>query len=213
MEIYSSWGSYESRSDNPLNSKKQPLNQSAQYIWSRGALLGITAAGDSHLGYPGRSLPYSDRYHCQCFKAGICGVYAEKLTRETLWDAIYNRHCYGTTGERIILRFELNGNRMGSVLEYSETAVGLTNRKIKVFVAGTDLIRRVDVMKNNCLLYRHCPESDSADFVFEDKPHEKPDTRDWYYVRVFQADGNAAWSSPVWVGPENHPFSTETDIQ
>ena len=25
-------------------------------------------------------------------------------------------------------------------------------------------------------------------------------TPDWYYVRVFQANGEMAWSSPVWVG-------------
>jgi len=23
----------------------------------------------------------------------------------------------------------------------------------------------------------------------------------WYYVRVFQTDGEMAWSSPVWVDP------------
>jgi hypothetical protein len=202
MEIYSCWGGYESREDNPLNSKRQPKNQSAQYILGQGVLLGITAAGDSHLGYPGRSLSYSDRYWCQCFKAGLCGVYSKELTRESVWDAIYDRHCYGTTGERIILKFDLNGNRMGSILEYSDENA-LVKRNLKIFVAGTDYIRRVDIMKNNALLYRHEPESDCADFVYEDILDEAPKTRDWYYVRVFQADGNAAWSSPIWVSPEN----------
>jgi hypothetical protein len=25
-------------------------------------------------------------------------------------------------------------------------------------------------------------------------------TDDWYYVRVFQTNGELAWSSPIWVG-------------
>jgi hypothetical protein len=57
-------------------------------------------------------------------------------------------------------------------------------------------------MKNNGLLKRICPKGDRAEFTFTDPLDASPPTRDWYYVRVFQADGNAAWSSPIWVGPE-----------
>ncbi len=201
MEIYSCWGSYESRDDNPLNDKRKPRNQSAQHAWRSGLLLGITAAGDSHLGYPGRSLSYADRYWCQHYKAGLCAVYSKALTREGVWDALYDRRCYGTTGVRIVLKFELNGALMGSVLEYDPDAAALINRRISVRVAGTDWIRRVDVLKNNRLIHRHEPASDEASFVFTDTLQQPCATRDWYYVRIFQADGNAAWSSPIWVAP------------
>ncbi len=36
IEIYSCWGSYESREDNPLNSKRRPRNQSAMYALGLG---------------------------------------------------------------------------------------------------------------------------------------------------------------------------------
>lgn len=200
IEIYSSWGSYESREDNPLNTKRCPLNQSAQYVWGQGALLGVTAAGDSHLGYPGRSLPYSDRYWCQNFKAGLCAVYADSLTRENVWDSLYDRYSYGTTGARIVVKFHLNDTHMGQVLEYENGDNRLNERDINVTVVGTDLIRRVDIIKNNSVLYRHKPDADYVEFKFQDLLTEQPNCRDFYYVRVFQADNNAAWSSPIWVG-------------
>ncbi len=213
MEVYSTWGSYESRHDNPLNSKRRPRNQSAQHAWRSGLLLGITAAGDSHIGYPGRSIPYGDRYWCQCFKAGLCAVCAPELTREAVWDALYNRRCYGTTGVRIILQFQINGAMMGSVLEYTPSDSRLARRRIRVRVVGTDFIRRVDVLRNNAVLHREVPESDEADFAFEDVLERPPATRDWYYVRVFQADGNAAWSSPIWVGACGVTQPTPTELE
>ena len=200
--IYSCWGSYESREDNALNSKRRPLNQSAMHCFSLGYTPGVIAAGDSHVGYPGRSLMFSDPNWRQNWKAGLAAVYAPELTREAIWDALYDRHCYGTTGVRIVLRFHLNGARMGSVLEYGSDDDRLRRREIKVTVCGTDYIRRVDVMKNNGLLHRVCPKSDRAELAITDELDEAPTTRDWYYVRVFQADNNAAWSSPIWIGPE-----------
>ena len=202
IEIYSCWGSYESRNDNPLNSKRRPPRQSAMYALSLGYTPGFLAAGDSHVGYPGRSLMYADPNWCQNWKAGLAAVYAPELTREALWDAIYNRQCYGTTGARIILRFHINGEPMGSILARQPDDNALCNREIKVTVCGTDYIRRVDIMKNNGLFHRLCPKSDRAELAVTDRLHEPPTARDWYYVRVFQADGNASWSSPIYIGPE-----------
>jgi len=213
LEIYSTWGSYESRIDNPLNSKRRPKNQSAQHAWRSGLVLGVTAAGDSHVGYPGRSIPFGDRYWCQCFKAGLCAVYAPELTREAVWDALYERRCYGTTGVRIILQFDINEAFMGSVLEYQPDDPRFVRRYIRVRVVGTDLIRRVDILKNNAVVHRVTPENDECAFVFEETVCDPPSTRDWHYVRVFQADGNAAWSSPVWIGPRGSAEPTPTDIE
>ncbi len=209
LEIYSCWGSYESREDNPLNSKRHPLNQSAMYAFSRGYILGVVAAGDSHVGYPGRSIIEGDPYLCQNWKAGIAGVYAPELTREAIWDALYSRHCYGTTGVRIVLQFRLNGSPMGSVLEYPSGDDDLCRRSIEVKVCGTDQIQRVDIMKNNGLHHRVCPRGDNAEFSVVDQLDGPPTTRDWYYVRVFQADGNAAWSSPIWIGSQGVTTSSQ----
>ncbi len=210
IEVYSCWGSYEARNDNPLNGKRRPPNQSAMHALSLGYTPGFIAAGDSHVGYPGRSLMFSDPYWCQNWKAGLAAVYAPELTREAIWDALHDRHCYGTTGARIVLRFHVNDARMGSVLEYERGDDRLQGRDIRVTAVGTDLIRRVDVMKNNQVIHREVPQSDRAEFSLADVLNEPPTTRDWYYVRVFQADGNAAWSSPIWIGPTGVDVPSES---
>jgi len=42
------------------------------------------------------------------------------------------------------------------------------------------------------------PEACEATVRFSDK--RKGPRPDWYYIRVTQANGHLAWSSPVWVG-------------
>ncbi|MBT4815471.1 MAG: DUF3604 domain-containing protein [Lentisphaerae bacterium] len=210
VEIYSCWGSYEARVDNPLNSKRRPRNQSLRYMLGLGYTPGIVAAGDSHVGYPGRSLMASDPYMCQNWKAGLAAVYAPELTREAIWDALHQRHCYATTGVRIVLDFRLNEKRMGSILEYASDDERLAQRAINVSVHGTDAIQSIDVFKNNGLLRRTQPKSDVCEFSLTDRPNALPTSRDWYYVRVLQADGNAAWSSPIWIGPTDVTAPSES---
>ncbi|HIJ56105.1 MAG TPA: DUF3604 domain-containing protein, partial [Deltaproteobacteria bacterium] len=52
---------------------------------------------------------------------GLTCVLAEELTRESIFNALKNRRCYGTTGPRMALRFEANGHPMGSVVETPDT--------------------------------------------------------------------------------------------
>ena len=40
-------------------------------------------------------------------------------------------------------------------------------------------------------------ENYQAEFEFTDR--HRSDKTDWYYVRVVQANGSLAWSSPIWV--------------
>lgn len=65
-----------------------------------------------------------------------------------IWDALYNRRSYALTGDRIGLRFSINGAPMGSVIESSKTA------NIVVDVSGGGSIDCVDIIKNNQLFRR-----------------------------------------------------------
>ncbi len=40
------------------------------------------------------------------------------------------------------------------------------------------------------------------DVSFQYRPTQPPKQDDFYYVRMIQLDGEAAWSSPIWVGEE-----------
>jgi hypothetical protein len=59
-------------------------------------------------------------------------------------------------------------------------------------------IDRIEVCRNNGFIYTNSPKGREAELTFTDR--EPLEGRSYYYVRVLQADGEIAWSSPVWFG-------------
>jgi hypothetical protein len=109
---------------------------------ARGLHVGAIASSDNHWAHPGA-----------CGE-GLVAIVAPELTREALWEALWRRRCYATTGERIELDFRLDGQPMGAIL------LPGAPRHIEVAVRGWDEIQRVEVLKNNRVVYRHFPEDD-----------------------------------------------------
>ena len=118
-------------------------------------------------------------------------VHAGELTRESVFQGIYHRRTYATTGERIAVRFEVAGAPMGSEVR-AEGPVAMS-----AAVAGTDTIRRIRVVKSGRVLYSVDPMGDEAAFEFVD-PDGAPEGA-YYYLDLVQDDGEKAVSSPVWV--------------
>tara|TARA_B100000315_G_scaffold260825_1_gene325913 strand:+ start:3776 stop:7198 length:3423 start_codon:yes stop_codon:yes gene_type:complete len=173
----------------------------AQDAWAAGEFLGVIASSDDHTTRPG--LPY----------AGLAAVYSAGLTRDAVFDALKNRRTYGTTGQRMILRFEIDGQIMGS-------HVSLQTGKfpeIHYEVYGTDDLDFVEVLRWDSsrrkghpvfeIVHREMGQRRECVNDFVDESYS-----DWavYYVRakqkrnVFDVDLRAerevwAWSSPIWV--------------
>ncbi|NPV10134.1 MAG: DUF3604 domain-containing protein [Anaerolineae bacterium] len=161
----------------------------ARDAWAMGRRLGVIASSDEHGAMPGRT------------GYGLAAVYAPELTREALFDALYARHSYGTTGERIILDFRADGHIMGD-----EFQVTLPYRpRLSVTVVGTGALDYVEVVKLENGVYstlcRATPNSWETAFTCEDPRFS---TSSMYYVRVRQVGQVAnrdvmAWSSPIWI--------------
>jgi hypothetical protein len=153
----------------------------------QGYRFGIIAGSDTHTSDPGNPLvhhPLSPHPH----RVGIMGIYATELTREALWEAMWARRVYGTTGERILVDFRLNGHLMG------EEVVVASPPRLEVQVAGTAPLSRVELIRSGLVVLTR--ESDDLDLTLawqEDGVHVG-----YYYVRVTQKDGEMAWSSPIW---------------
>jgi len=115
--------------------------------------VGVVAASDDHTCRPGLSYPtrVTSRGGFVSFDVigGYTGIYAEKLTREALWDALKSRHCYGTTGKRIILDVKCGNKIMGDEFSVNKAPV------IDVFVAGSDLISEIEIKRNLKTIYRY----------------------------------------------------------
>jgi hypothetical protein len=173
VEIYSTWGSSEEGGEHCV-----------QKAWERGYRLGVLASSDTHTGTPGNE------------GAGLAAVWARELTRKDLFEGLRKRRCYGTTGARMLLDFRLNGTMMGE--EIQEERGG--ERVITVLAAGTADIDTVEIIKNNVVACARQGAGKVMRLEWDD-PASQParDRTDFYYVRVTQADGNKAWSSPIWI--------------
>jgi len=110
-----------------------------QYLWEQGNQVGIVASTDDHLGYPG------------AYGEGLVAVHADTLTREAIMAAIKARRTYGVSADRIELDFRLNGHWMG------ETLPAVSSRDMLVKVKGMDVIDRVEILRNNKVIYRDHP--------------------------------------------------------
>jgi hypothetical protein len=201
VEIYSIWGNSECDGCTRPNYWVNNFDNSVQQGLAKGYRTGIIASGDSHDGLAGNSSWMRVR---RGWRNGLVAVRAAELTRGAVFDALWNRRCYGTSGERIILSFSINGSPMGSELSLDSDRAG---RSLRVRAAGTAPISRIVVVRNsrNVFVYRGSGEDelftwmDEEDFGkisltgFDGKKFL------YYYVRVEQADGELAWSSPIWV--------------
>ena len=128
---------------------------------------------------------------------GVTAVFAEELTRDALFAALRKRHVYGTSGARIFMDVRLNGFLMGSDIDFPNDALALEIR-----IIGTAPLCSIHVVRNGEIAT--CWEVDSPSFqvCWEDTDVQPaaPEKHHYYYVVARQADGEMAWSSPIFVG-------------
>ena len=178
VEIFQVRGSYES--DNcempPISfGRGKKSGNSVREGLDRGYRFGFTAGGE-HEG------------------VGVTAVYADELTRESIYQALKNRHVYGTTGARIVLDFRINGYLMGSEVSTHEASA-----VCEVHVKGCDELAYIKLIQPDCEtpLYESDGNGQTELLIRTDLILTK--NTQWFYIRVKQADEHMAWSSPIWV--------------
>jgi hypothetical protein len=145
----------------------------------KGLLLGVQASSDhisTHVSYALLLTPQVDR--------------------TVIVNNMRQRHAYAATSN-IVLDFqaeEANGAKhlQGEWIQKAGP-VRLTAK-----IMGTDLIQRVEVIRNGKFVYSQEPNTKNYNLEYADQA--PPSGRVYYYVRVQQMDRNLAWSSPIWVG-------------
>ena len=168
--------------------------------------VGFTAGGDDHSSHPG---DLTLRGGTPPRTPGLLAVRATDKTREAIFQALYDRRCYGTTGARIIVDFSVNGALMGAELWLEEMPELHDARRLSIGVHGTDVVEKIEVVRSNDVLLTHegtsCDEATSVEDVAPFDLVALPPGPHWptpflfYYLRITQADGEMAWVSPVWV--------------
>lgn len=73
--------------------------------------VGVMCNSDGHKGRPGLEGPGAGQFG---ILGGLTCVLARELTRQSVFEALRARRCYGTTGPRIDIELEVDGAAMGS---------------------------------------------------------------------------------------------------
>ncbi len=126
VEIHSVWGTFEWFYFDALK---------------RGYKVGVVANSDDHTGRLGASYPAYDHFNSY---GGLTAILAEKLTRNDVFKAIKSRHCYATTGERIIINLKasnVDGDQVGIGDELSVLDGQVT---FDLNILGTDHIEKIE---------------------------------------------------------------------
>ncbi len=199
VEIYSCWGNSErSGADgNPLPIHKaiggEKQGSFVVDAFALGRKFGIIASGDVHDGRMGdclseyQAMPKNYKYGRP---GGLVGVWAPELTREAVFEALWNRRVFGTTGKRIFLTFEIADAPMGSMI------TGQGEFPVTVHAVSQVPITRMDLVKNGRDFKNHSPGTREVSWEFSITPTGPSDS---YYVRLACEDGEMAWSSPIWI--------------
>jgi len=120
-------------------------------------------------------------------------VLAEEFSRKGLVDAMKRRHSYAAT-DNIVLDVRLGGNLMGDEVRTAQP-------KFDVVVLGTNLLDKVEVLRNGVVVHTERPAAPATEarFAWQDPAPLRGEKASYYYVRVTQRDGQMAWASPIWV--------------
>jgi len=165
---------------------KQPSH--LQDAWRMLQLLSVIASSDDHYSHPGQ--PHY----------GLAAVKAPQLTRDAVFQGLYDRQTYATTGARIILEFRVNNVPMGQTVQVK------SEPQIRIEAIGTDEIDWVELLRyqrggdNFQVIKRWEPGKWDFAGSYVDRSFE-PGAM--YYVRLKQKHkirnrAVMAWSSPVW---------------
>jgi hypothetical protein len=117
----------------------------------RGYRMGVIAGSDGVDGRPGNSHP--GHLAVRNVRGGLTAIAAPALTREAIWQALKSRHCYATTGERILLEFGCGSARMGDAIvappDFAQSGFevrieGTAPLECVDFFRGTERVQSID---------------------------------------------------------------------
>jgi hypothetical protein len=117
-------------------------------------------------------------------------VYTEQPTRDAIFDAIKRRRTYGAT-DNIVLDYRMGDHFMGE--EFTSAKIP----QLQVRVIGTAPVARVEIVKNEKVVFTATPRRKDVDLTYQDE--DRSSGSSYYYVRVLQEDRAVAWGSPIWV--------------
>ncbi|WP_186804695.1 DUF3604 domain-containing protein [Limihaloglobus sulfuriphilus] len=176
-----------------------------QFVGAAGKYFGVCGGSDNHRLPAGSMMPNPGEKWPNPFVPDICyntaglqATFANNLTRESLYEGMKARHCYGTNGCRMVISFNCGGAMMGD-----KTEIGPGQKpRFSIKVGGTAPLKDIVLWKYSSE-DRDWIEAEKFTDIGSDRweaelEDEKFSSDAIYYLRAVQADGGTGWSSPIW---------------
>ena len=214
VEIYNAWGSCEfsSKEKNPFPpTQKEFAEGSIVHALKKNCRFGFVAGGLDDRGI------YSTFYDSKTkqYPPGLTGIVCDRLSKQTIFEALYQRKTFATTGPRILANFSIAGHLMGSELSTVQKPGIAINRHISGFISGTAPLKKVEIIRNGEVLTAFESKTPYLDFTYDDMDNlckvslldKQKDSSpfSFYYVRAIQEDGHMVWTSPIWIDSQVAP--------
>jgi hypothetical protein len=126
--------------------------------------------------------------------ASYAVVLVEKPGREAIREAFRARRCFAAT-DNIALVVKCADHLMGEEFPLAGQPT------LEIRAVGTAPVTKLDIVRNNRYVFSTAPNRETVDLKWTDAD-PAPGPVSYYYVRIEQADGNLAWSSPMWIHPQ-----------
>jgi len=158
-----------------------------------GRRFGFIGGSDTHQADPGSTSEYSGPFSTLQYRSGLAAVWARELTRDALWEAIFARRTFATSGNRTVASFEVGGLFMGE-----EGRVAGPRRIVLKAWSGAGIVK-VEILKNGAVIHAVNDHLVVPDMTIEYTDGERSGASvDYYYARVVETEGHVVWTSPVW---------------
>ena len=199
-EVMSVHGSSEAM-DSPALIYSPLIGNFVRDALDKGFELGFIASGDGHDGHPG--LPHLSPYYnyrkatnaepARVGTGGLAAVYCEELTRTALLKELRARSTYATSGPRLLLSANLEGQPMGSRVKPRSGEAALSLK-----LHGQAPIEELELVRSGAVITKLKLPEPALDL--EHTFHLKDlGEGEYFYVRIRQSDGGLAWSSPWFI--------------
>ena len=191
-EIYSAWG----------NSLDETLLGNVAIGLRHGQRMGFIGASDNHEGFIGNDLQGKN------VLGGLGAIQATELSSRALIEAMQRRSTYATTGDRILVRFQVeDGSAIyGAGDEWVRSGEEQAPPRLIAEVNGTDAVRSVRLMHTGVGFFGESAIQQNWEFLgscldcfLEADLNLFPEETNIFWLHIVQEDGEEAWASPIWI--------------
>ena len=126
---------------------------------------------------------------------GVAALWVKELSRKGILDALKNRRCFATTGDKMVVDFRINGAMAGSTIPMSDAP------NLSLSIKGQRALEKIEILRNSEVIKEYKVTDGALVFNrrFMDEGYQNEEDVLYYYIRATQQNKEIGWSSPIWI--------------